>query len=74
MELLEGVGLPIWLIAKIVLLFGLVVYGIIGLVIVRQTNLMTDTLELGHEKIIRAFSKVHLILIIFVFILALVIL
>ena len=74
MELLEGTGLPIWLIAKIVLLFGLILYGVIGMVIVKQTNLMTDTLELGHEKLIRAFSKVHLILIMVVFIFALTIL
>ncbi len=74
MNILTNTGIPIWTLVKVAILFSLFLYAIFGLVLVRQTNLMTETLELGHERIIKAFSVTHFILIIIIFILALIIL
>ena len=74
MDLLTETGTPIWLMVKIAVLIGLIIYIIFAFVIVKQVNLMTDTLELGQERIIRTLSYAHFIFAIFVFFLAFVIL
>lgn len=74
MEILAETGIPIWLIVKIAILFGLLIYLVFAFVMKRQVSLMTDTLELGQENIIKALSLVHLIFAFFVFFFALVIL
>jgi len=68
------IGVSIWFIAKIMVLFGLIIYSIFAAVVVRQVQLMTDTLEVGLEKPIRFLAIAHLIFSLFVFLLALVIL
>ena len=74
MEILAETGISIWLIVKIAILFALLIYIVFAVVMKRQVNLMTDTLELGQEKTIRALSFAHLIFAVFVFFFALVIL
>jgi len=65
---------PVWEIAKVFVLFGLSIYIIFGVVIVRQVKLMTDTLQVGFEGLIRFFSYIHLLFAIAVFVFALLIL
>ena len=65
---------PTWGIAKVFVLFGMAMYVIFGFVMVRQVKLMTDTLQLGFEGMIKIFSYVHLLFTIAVFIFALIIL
>lgn len=67
-------GISIWVIAKILFLIAIVVYIIFALVVVRQVNLMVDTLEVGFETPIRLFAWGHLLFSIGVLILALLIL
>lgn len=74
MEEIIGVSVPIWGYVKAAVLFGILVYIVFAFVLVRQVNLMTDTLELGHENFIKALSKVHFIISIVLFVFALLIL
>ena len=53
-------GISIWSIIKIFVMFANLIYIVFALVMVRQVKLMTDTLELGYEKIIIGFSYVNL--------------
>ena len=61
-------------ILKIFALIGLGIYIVFALVLVRQVQLMTDTLEVGFEKPIRFLSFVHLLFAVAVFVLALIVL
>ena len=65
---------PTWAIAKVFVLFGMAIYVLFGFVIVRQVKLMTDTLQLGFEGMIKILSYVHLLFTIAVFVFALIIL
>lgn len=67
-------GISIWLIAKIAALILLALYLVFALVVVRQVQLMTDTVEVGFEGPIRAFSYLHLIFAVIIFIAAILIL
>lgn len=66
--------ISIWPIVKIMFLVGLGVYVLFSFVVVRQVQLMTDTLEVGFETPIRLLAIVHLLVAVGVFILALLIL
>ncbi len=66
--------ISIWFIAKILLLFALLLYLIFASVVVRQVQLMTDTLEVGFESLVKLLSYVHLAFAVVVFVLALLIL
>lgn len=67
-------GVSIWGIAKVFVLFALFLYFVFALVVVRQIQLMTDTLEVGFETPVKMLGYVHLIFSILVFIIALIIL
>ena len=60
------------MVAKIFVLVGIVVYAIFAGVVVRQVKLMTDTLEVGFEFVLRLFSWALFLLSILVFLFALV--
>lgn len=62
------------LIIKIAALALLALYIVFALVVVRQVTQMTDTLEVGFEKAIRAISIIHLIFALSTFFIALAIL
>ena len=51
--------------------FALILYVIFALVLVRQVQLMTYTLEVGFEKPVRLLSIIHFLFAIAVFLLAL---
>lgn len=73
-DVIPIIGISIWLIVKIFAIFGLGIYVLFSLIVVRQVQLMTDTLEVGFESPIRLIALLHLIVSLGVFILALFIL
>ena len=50
----------VWMLVKILVLIGLSVYLVFALVIVKQVNHMTETLEVGFEKQLKAMTIIHL--------------
>lgn len=68
------IGISLWLVVKVFALIALLIYIIFSLVIVRQVNLMTETLEVGFEAPLKLAAIVHVVLAIGVFALALIIL
>jgi hypothetical protein len=67
-------GINMWLIIKIFALVLLAMYLIFALVVVRQVKLMTDTLHLGGERLVRTLSVIHLAFAVLVILAAFVIL
>jgi len=68
------INFDIWMIAKVMVLFALLLYLVFSFVIVKQTKIMTETLELGFEKVVKLISLIHFVLAIGTFFLALIIL
>jgi len=68
------VGISIWSILKILIIIVMVLYLVFAFVVVRQVQLMTDTLEVGFESQLRTLSFAHLLFAIAVLIFALIIL
>ena len=68
------INLSILGIAKIFALIALAIYIVFGLVVVKQVNLMVETLEVGFEAIIKLIAWAHLIFAVFVFLAALIVL
>lgn len=68
------IGVSIWGIVKIGVLILLIIYLVFAFVIVRQVQLMTDTLEVGFESQLKFLSFMHFIFAIGVFIFAFIIL
>lgn len=64
----------IWIVIKILSLVVLGLYIIFAFVITRQVKVMTDTLTLGFEPLVKFLSFFHFVFAIFVFIVALTIL
>lgn len=46
---------------KVAAIFGLLVYSVFAFVIIRQVNLMTETLEIELEGLIKAAAIIHFI-------------
>lgn len=67
-------GVSVWFIVKIFVLFALLVFIVFSVVVVRQVNLMTETLKVGLETPLKIIALTHLILAILVFLFALIIL
>lgn len=74
MDMIPIIGISAWAIAKVFVIFALGLYVIFALVVVRQVQLMTDTLEVGFEGEVRLLSFAHLLFAIAVLIFALIIL
>ena len=68
------VGLPIWGLVKIFVVIAIFLYIAFALVVVRQVQLMVDTLEVGFERPLKFLSVMHLLFAISVLIFALIIL
>lgn len=68
------IGIQIWVIVKIMAIILLGIYLIFSLVLVRQVKLMTDTLQLGFEKTVRALAFAHLAFAVLVLLTAIIIL
>ncbi|MGB6838992.1 MAG: DUF5657 family protein [Microgenomates group bacterium] len=74
MQTLPIIGISIWLIAKVLVLFALAIYIAFAFVVLRQIKLMIATLEVDFETPVKILGSVHLIFSILIFILALIIL
>lgn len=74
MDQIFTLGFSVWIIAKFFVLFGLAIYLIFALVIVRQVQLMIDTVKVGFEFLVKLLSYLHLLFAILVFLFALIIL
>ena len=61
MEFFQIIGLDVWLVAKYLVVFALVIYAIFAWVVLRQIQLMTDTLEVGFETPVRLLGIFHLL-------------
>jgi hypothetical protein len=72
MDVLPIIGVSVWMILKILVLVGLAIYAIFALVVLRQIQLMTDTLEVGFEAPIRMLGVAHFAFSLLIFVLALV--
>ncbi len=61
MQVALGIA-PVWTIVKIFFLVGLSVYLIFAFVIIRQTQIMTNTIKLQFEWIIKILAVIHFLL------------
>ncbi len=73
-DTLPILNISIWQIAKIFVLFCLGLYLVFAYVIIRQVQLMINTLEMGSEDLIKTLALTHFFFALGVFILALIIL
>lgn len=71
---LPEINFSIWTVAKIFLLFAFIVYSVFAGVVVKQVQVMTQTLKSPYSSYIKMVSVLHLILSLAVLVLALVIL
>jgi len=67
-------GFNTWILIKALALVLIGMYIIFAFVITRQVKLMTSTLQLGSETLVKLLSYLHLAFAIFVFLAALIIL
>jgi len=68
------IGISVWVILKIFAVIALGLYIAFALVVVRQVQLMTTTLEVGFEGPLKFIAIMHLLFAISVLIFALIIL
>lgn len=59
MDTIPLIGISIWLIVKIFFLIALVIYLIFALVVIKQVNIMTDTLDLNFEVPVKILALAH---------------
>lgn len=74
METLPLLGIQIFFVVKIFVLLALLIYIIFALVVLRQSGLMAETVDLGFDTVVRMVAIGHLLFAIGTFILALIIL
>jgi hypothetical protein len=74
METIPLLGISIWIIVKAFVLLGLLLYLAFAMVIIRQVQLMVETVEVGFQEAIKILAYVHLAFAVIVLILALIIL
>lgn len=67
-------SLSIWPVIKIFVIVLLAIYIVFAFVVVRQVQLMTDTLEVGFEKQLKFLSFLHFLFAIAVLVFAILIL
>lgn len=66
------ISTSIWFVAKIFYLIAFLLYLVFASITVKQTYLMTQTLEIGLESLIRTLAWAHFIFSIAVFLIALI--
>jgi len=72
MEILSSLNTSGLLLLKIAILFSLLLYIVFSLVVVKQVNLMTDTLDVEIDRFIRFLANVQLIFVMGVFVFSLI--
>jgi hypothetical protein len=68
------IGISIWGVLKILIIAVMSLYIFFAIVVVRQVQLMTDTLEVGFEWQLRLISFIHLLFAVAVLVFAVLIL
>lgn len=61
-----------WFFVKFLFLIGLLLYIAFAVVVVRQVNLMTQTLNVKFESLLRFIALIHLLVAIGIFLLAII--
>lgn len=61
MQIVPVTGFSIWVLVKIFVIIGLSVYSIFALVVVRQIQIMSDTVKLNFELAIKILGIIHLL-------------
>ena len=74
MDTIPLIGISIWLIIKIFAVIALAIYLVFAVVVVRQVQLMTQTLKVGFEAPLKLFAYAHLVFAIVVLLAAVLIL
>lgn len=74
MNTIPLVGISVWLVVKIFVLIAFLFYSIFALVVVRQVQLMTKTINVGYEIPLKMLSYAHLLMVVFILLAALVVL
>lgn len=69
-----AVPITVWVIVKIFFIIGLLVYNIFALVVLKQANIMTETISMGFELPIKLLAILHLIFAISILLFAIVVL
>lgn len=64
----------IWVLAKIIILIVLILYFVFAVLIIKEVNLMNKTLIGIANSVVKIIAWLHLILVVFIFILALIVL
>ena len=60
----------LWFLVKVGSIIGLVIYVIFAFVVMKQVNLMTETLEIDFERPIKTVAALHFLFAVFVLIFA----
>lgn len=68
------IGISAWVIVKIFILIGLLLYSVFAFVMVKQTKLMAETFIIRYSSYVRLLVYLHMAFSVFAFILALIIL
>ena len=74
MEVIPFTDISVWVIAKYIVVFGLLLYLVFAVVMVRQVQLMIKTIESGFEWGIKLLAYFHLLFAIAVLLFAIIIL
>lgn len=64
-------GFSVWFFVKLLLLFGIAVYLVFAVVVIRQVGLMTETVDMPFDPTLRTLAWAHLIFAMSVFLIAL---
>lgn len=73
MDAIQLLETSIWPVVKVAILFFLFLYTLFALVMVKQINLMTATLQVGFELPVKVVAYFHLVFALGVFLLTLLI-
>lgn len=74
MQEIPLIGISIWTIAKVLVIFALVIYSIFAVVVVRQVQLMIETINVGIESALKTLAYAHLAFALIVLLVALIVL
>lgn len=64
----------LWGVVKIMFIVGLAVYSMFGLVILRQSQIMSHTIEAKYNFIVKAGAWIHFVLTLFLLLITIVVL
>ena len=69
-----AIPLTVWFVVKIFFIIGLLVYNVFAIVVLKQANTMTETINMGFDLPIKLLAILHLIFAICILIFAIIVL